>query len=302
LTFFEWPHAGRGNWGVGGIHHVALGVKDAAEQLKWKRWLNDHGVAVTGPYERGYFKSIYFQDPDGQILEIATEGPGFAIDEPADALGQTIVQPKPQQLPDGRDEGEIAAMTHREPVEAIDPRMALMGIHHVTGFSDDLAASDEFYNQTLGMRLIKKTVNQDDPDTYHFFWANYDGQRVLPGSDMTLFGWPKSARRAREGTGQTHHVVFRAANDEQQLAWREHLLGLGYQVTDVRDRKYFKSIYFRSPDGLLHEIATDTPGFAVDEDPARLGESLQLPAWLESRREEVAASLEPLGVAVGARG
>jgi glyoxalase family protein len=295
LTFFEWPHAGRGQWGVGGVHHVALAAADATEQLKWKRWLNDHGVAVSGPYERGYFKSIYFADPDGQILEIATEGPGFAIDEPADALGTSLIQPKPQQLPSGRDEAEIRAETHPEPVPAIDQRMALRGIHHVTGFTDDLGAAGEFYDQTLGLRLVKKSVNQDDPDTLHYFWANYDGQRVMPSSDMTLFGWPKGARRAREGTGQTHHVAFRAENEERLGAWREHLLDLGYQVTPIMDRSYFKSIYFRSPDGLLHEIATDPPGFAVDEDAAHLGQSLKLPEWLESRRPEISASLAPLG-------
>ncbi|MFW6078988.1 MAG: VOC family protein, partial [Gemmatimonadota bacterium] len=76
LTFFEWPHARRGHWGVGGVHHLALGVDDEEAQLRWKRRLADAGVAVTGPYDRGYFRSIYFRDPDGQILEIATAGPG----------------------------------------------------------------------------------------------------------------------------------------------------------------------------------------------------------------------------------
>jgi glyoxalase family protein len=164
----------------------------------------------------------------------------------------------------------------------------------VTGHTDDLVVADEFYNQTLGLRLVKRSVNQDDPDTLHYFWANYDGTRVLPASDMTLFGWPAHARRAREGTGQTHHIAFRARDEAQQAAWREYLLGLGLQVSPVRDRNYFKSIYFRSPDGLLHEIATDPPGFAVDEDPAHLGEELKLPAWLEPRRQEIAASLRPL--------
>jgi len=294
LTFFEWPRSPRGNWGVGGVHHVALGVADETEQLKWKRWLNDHGVSVSGPYNRGYFTSIYFADPDGQILEIATAGPGFDIDEPADALGRELVQPNPERLPDGRNESEIREKTYPEPVAAIDEKMALTGIHHVTGFTDDLAAADDFYGRTLGMRLIKKTVNQDDPDTLHYFWANYDGQRILPHSDMTLFGWPPSARRSREGTGQTHHIAFRAADEQQLAAWREYLLGQGFEVTDIRDRKYFKSIYFRSHDGLLHEIATDPPGFAVDEDPSRLGQSLSLPAWLEPRREEIAAGLRPL--------
>lgn len=294
LTFFEWPTAARGVWGVGGVHHVALGVRDTAAQLKWKRWLTDHGVPVSGPYDRGYFTSIYFSDPDGQILEIATEGPGFAIDEPADALGQRLIQPDPNRLPDGRDEATIRAKTHPEPVAEITPDMALSGIHHVTGFTDDLEASDEFYTKALGLRLIKKTVNQDDPDTLHYFWANYDGERVLPASDMTLFGWPERARRAREGTGQTHHVAFRAENEEQQLAWREHLLGLGLRVSDVMDRNYFKSIYFRAPDGLLVEIATDPPGFTVDEAPHKLGQGLMLPAWLEPRRASIESTIRPL--------
>jgi glyoxalase family protein len=294
LSFFEWPDSSPGRWGIGGVHHVALSVADEQQQLKWKRRLTDHGVPVSGPYNRGYFHSIYFADPDGQILEIATEGPGFTIDEPADALGQQIVQPKAEQLPAGRDEAAIRALTHPEPVPTIDAEMALRGIHHVTGFTDDLAAADEFYSKALGLRLVKKTINQDDPNTLHYFWANYDGTRVLPASDMTLFGWPAHARRAREGAGQTHHVAFRAESEEQQLAWREHLLGLGLQVSPVMDRNYFKSIYFRTHDGLLIEIATDPPGFAVDEDPAHLGESLKLPPWLEPRREEITASLKPL--------
>src|SRR5215204_1457127 len=152
LTFFEWPNSPRGSWGVGGIHHVALGTKDYDTQLKWKRRLTDHGVSVTGPYDRGYFTSIYFADPDGQILEIATEGPGFAIDEPPDALGQALIRPNTQRLPGGRDEAAIAAQTHPEPVPVITPEMALHGIHHVTGFTDDLVAADDFYNRALGMR------------------------------------------------------------------------------------------------------------------------------------------------------
>ena len=76
LTFFEWPKARPGGWGVGGIHHLALGVSTPEAQLMWKRRLSDVGVPVSGPYDRGYFRSIYFRDPDGQVLEIATEGQG----------------------------------------------------------------------------------------------------------------------------------------------------------------------------------------------------------------------------------
>lgn len=294
LTFFEWPDAGRGTPGVGGVHHIALAVADQTHQLKWKRWLTDHGVPVSGPYDRGWFTSIYFTDPDGQVLEIATDGPGFDLDEPIEALGQSLIQPNPGRLIGHRDEAAIQALTHPEPVPFIDEAMALSGIHHVTGFTDDLAAADDFYTRALGLRLVKKSINQDDPDTLHYFWANYDGTRVLPASDMTLFGWPTHARRAREGVGQTHHVAFRAADESQLAAWRDRLQSQGFSVTDIRDRLYFKSIYFRSHDGLLHEIATDPPGFAADEAVDSLGQELRLPPWLESQRPAIAAGLRPL--------
>lgn len=295
LTFFEWPHAGRGRWGVGGIHHLALGVATPEAQLKWKRRLEDAGVPVTGPYDRGYFRSIYFQDPDGQILEIATRGPGYAIDEPADALGREVVMPPQERLRGHRDEEAIRALTHPEPVPVIGPDMALEGIHHISGITDDIERAHEFYESALGLRIVKKTVNQDDGVTPHWFWARYDGAEVGPHSALTLFGWRRSDYRARGGAGQTHHIAFRAADEEEQRAWREHLLSLGVHVSPVMDRMYFKSIYFRAPDGLLLEIATDGPGFAVDEPPDALGRELKLPAWLEPHREELENVLTSLG-------
>ena len=128
----------------------------------------------------------------------------------------------------------------------------------------------------------------------HWFWARYDGQAVGPHSSFTLFGFPPNGKWARGGVGQTHHVAFRAANDEQQLAWRDHLLSMGLNVSPVMDRDYFRSIYFRAPDGMLLEIATDGPGFAVDEPRERLGTELRVPAWLAERREEIEAALTPL--------
>lgn len=141
---------------------------------------------------------------------------------------------------------------------------------------------------------MKRSVSQDDPNTLHYFWPNYDGKRVAPHSDLTLSGWPNSGQVAQGGVGQTHHIAFRATNSEDQLAWREHLLGMGLNVSEVMERTYFQSIYFRAPDGLLLEIATDGPGFAVAEEPERLGQTLKLPAWLEVDRERIAATLIPL--------
>jgi glyoxalase family protein len=294
VTFFEWPRAGRGNWGVGGIHHLALGVSTQEAQLKWKRRLMDAGVAVTGPYNRGWFHSIYFADPDGQILEIATRGPGYDLDEPIEELGKTIVMPTEAQLRGNRDEAAITALTHPKPVPEITADMQLMGIHHITGFTDDIVRADEFYHSALGLRLVKKSVNQDDPRTPHWFWASYDGRTVEPHSSLTFFEWKNSDYRARPGTGQTHHIAFRARDAEQQESWRDHLRSLGIEVTPVLDRSYFQSIYFRAPDGLLCEIATDGPGFLVDEPVNTLGSELRLPEWLEPNRNEIERELTPL--------
>ena len=294
LTFFEWPDAPRGRPGIGGVHHTALGVQTEEALLKWKRRLTDAGAHTSGPYDRGYFTSLYFRDPDGQILEIATAGPGYAIDEPPDALGRELLLP-PQRIVRGhRDEAAIAALTWPEPVPAITPDMALHGIHHVSAITDDLARAGEFYEQALGLRMVKKTTNRDAPDMLHYFWAAYDGQTVAPHSSWTLFGFPAHWHKTRAGAGQTHHVAFRARNDEEQHAWLDHLRSLDIPVSQVLDRTYFKSLYFKAPDGLLVEIATDGPGFSVDEDASALGTALQLPAWLEPRREEIGAGLAPL--------
>ena len=297
LTFFEWPNSARGGWGVGGIHHLALGVDTPEAQLMWKRRLTDAGVPVSGPYDRGYFRSIYFQDPDGQVLEIATQGPGYGIDEPMDALGQTLIQPDASRLPGGRNEETIEALIHPTPVPRVTEAMTLRGIHHITGLTDDLEKAGDFYEAALGLRLVKKTLNQDDGKTEHFFWAHYDGKEVGHHSALTLFGWPGSTHRSRPGAGQTHHIAFRAESEEEQLEWREHLSTLGVQVSPVMDRKYFKSIYFPAPDGLLLEIATDGPGFGVDEEAGKLGSKLQLPGWLEKDREQIMDGLAPLGSA-----
>ncbi len=295
LTFFEWPRSPRGHWGVGGVHHLALGVSDAEAQLMWKRRLTDAGVGVTGPLDRGYFQSLYFTDPDGQILEIATRGPGYAIDEPPDALGRELVAPPDERLPGGRSPAAIAALTHPEPVPEVTDAMRLEGIHHISALTDDLASAGEFLEGALGLRLVKKTFNQDDGKTKHYFWARYDDDRVEPHSAFTLFDWAGSTKRARPGAGQTHHIAFRAQDDEEQKAWQDHLRTLGVDVTPVMERTYFKSIYFRAPDGLLMEIATDGPGFTVDEPHTELGSSLKLPDWLEPNRAEIERTLTPLG-------
>jgi Glyoxalase/Bleomycin resistance protein/Dioxygenase superfamily. len=99
-----------------------------------------------------------------------------------------------------------------------------------------------------------------------------------------------------EATGTVHHVAWRATDDDHQLAWREVLVKAGRKVTPVIDRYYFKSIYFREPSGVLFEIATDRPGFAIDEAPEKLGSELSLPPWFQVKRDKLDHDLPPIAV------
>ena len=125
-----------------------------------------------------------------------------------------------------------------------------------------------------------------------------DRTRYLAGSPDT--GTFLDVVRLPEGemgritVGTVHHVAWRVATNEIQLEWRNKLLGSGRYVTPVKDRKYFNSIYFHEPGGVLFEIATDTPGFAVDERLDRLGSELMLPTWLEPARKQIEEGLPRL--------
>jgi glyoxalase family protein len=241
--------------------------------------------------------------------------------------------------------------------------MALSGLHHVTCVCSDAQRSTDFYRDELGFTLVKKTVNFDDPHSYHLYFGDETGS---PGSLITFFEWPRAERgrlgrgtlesiglvspavsseqevedpdglrlrlfpgtraglhdvvaignpdlyaglvdehapltfappveeTALIGAGITHHIAWRAADDAEQEAWRERLSELGLRPTTQQERKYFRSIYFRMPDAILLEIATDGPGFLIDETPTRLGQILSLPPWLEPERETLERELVPI--------
>ncbi|WP_373355386.1 ring-cleaving dioxygenase [Pseudoroseicyclus sp. CXY001] len=113
------------------------------------------------------------------------------------------------------------------------------------------------------------------------------------GKSVILAGRP-DAPRAREGAGSVHHVAFRVADDAGQEAARQALSDAGYGVTEVRDRQYFRSIYFRTPGGVLFEIATDGPGFDADEPAETMGQALKLPGQHEHMRDRLEDELVPL--------
>jgi len=292
VTFFEWPDAPKGRWGIGTTHHLALLTETAEAQLKWKRWLTDRGVNVTGPYNRTYFQSIYFTDPDGLILEIATRSPGWTVDERADQLGMNVIIPPEEITHRGRDENAIAAITWPEPVREISSEMKLQRLHHISALSSDIFRTTEFYTDVLGFSVVKRTVNYDDTPWPHFYFAVGD---YSPGTVVTYFGYgPNVMRYGTIGVGLTHHIAFAVDNSEAQREWRERLLSKNIRVTQVLDRKYFTSIYFHDPDGHILEIATLGPGFLIDEDRQTLGTQLMLPDWLEPQRSRIESELTPL--------
>ena len=295
VTFFEWRGAPKGQPGIGGTHHFALRVADRTALLKWKRRLVDHGLHVDGPLDRHYFQSIYFRDPDGVIIEIASDGPGWAIVEEPGKLGRLYRQPPAQMQIDNRDEARIRAETWPEAQGEITPSMALAhGMHHITAIAADIEATHAFLHGVLGLERVKMTSNFDDPDSAHWYWGAEGGR---PGTIITYFErGPQTEGRARMGAGQTHHYAFAVAGEEAQLAFRQRILKAGYRVSPVMDRVYFKSIYTNDPDGHIVELATAGPGFACDEEPAALGTALMLPPWLEAHRDQIAANLRPLTV------
>src|SRR5512146_292745 len=292
VTYFEIPGAVQGHPGIGGTHHFALQTANRETLLMWKRRLTDAGLAVDGPLDRHYFTSIYFNDPDGTILEIATIGPGWAIDEAPDALGTEFRAPPAEMLVRNRDEERISAESWPDPVPAITPDMALSrGMHHITAIGSDIQRTQAFFGDLLGMRRVKMTNNFDDPRSAHWYWGTGDGR---PGTLITYFERdPAKERRMRMGAGQTHHFALAVPDAETQLVWRERLVKAGLRVSPVMDRVYFKSIYTNDPDGHIVELATVGPGFAVDEEVASLGTSLKLPPWLEPHRSDIEGVLQP---------
>ncbi|HKN92850.1 MAG TPA: VOC family protein, partial [Thermoleophilaceae bacterium] len=123
--------------------------------------------------------------------------------------------------------------------------MKLEGIHHVTAITGDAPGNVDFYARVLGLRMVKKTVNQDDPTVYHLFYADEKGS---PGSDITFFEYP-GAPRGRAGTGMVHRVVFRVASNEALTFWEERLTANGVDASLSGD-----SLVFEDPEGLGLEL------------------------------------------------
>ncbi len=166
----------------------------------------------------------------------------------------------------------------------IPAESAIRGFQGVTGALEGYERTAKLLTEVMGYRLISQEQNR-------FRFTIGDGN--VPGQTMDLVCMPDS-HRGRLGSGSVHHIAFRTPDDAQQAGWRERLVELGYNVSPVMDRDYFHSIYFREPGGILFEIATDPPGFTVDETVQELGQNLKLPKWIEPQRERLIEILPPI--------
>jgi glyoxalase family protein len=257
ITVLDQPDAEQGAPGIGGTHHFALAVADRETLLRWKRRMLDQGIAVNGILDRHYFQSIYVNDPDGTIVELATLGPGWAIDEAPDCLGELHRPPPPEMLNTNRDRARVAAENWPEPVPEITDPMRLKGLHHVTAIGVNIEQTHRFTSEQLGMRRVKRTNNFDDAGSYHWYWGVGDGR---PGTLVTYFERkPERERPVRMGAGQVAH--YAVATGETTLdPLRETLASLRLPVSQVAefgpDQLRFRAVATRDPDGQPVVVAT----------------------------------------------
>jgi len=167
----------------------------------------------------------------------------------------------------------------------VEPDNQIRGFHSVTLLENELVPTARFLEQTMGFRASGE-------DAGRFRFQTGEGGA---GATVNVVHDPE-APRGQEAVGTVHHVAWRARDDAHEVEWRQHIIDAGGQITPVIDRKYFHSIYFREPGGVLFEIATDGPGFTVDETPEELGSGLQLPPQYEDRRDNLNFNLPPLTV------
>ena len=255
VTFFDWAHIGAHVPGAGDIGGIALRVPGPDALAWWEQRLESEGVRHGGIVERGGRLTLDFTDPEGQRLHLVDDG------------GAPGGEPWPES-----------------PTPAAN---FIRGLDGVVLTVRRLQPTAEVLTALMGMRQDREYEREGRTLTV---FVMGDGG---PGKEVHVEERPDLAL-TRVGAGGVHHVAFRTPNAAEQSAWMARLRGAGLRTSDLVDRFYFRSLYFREPNGILFEIATDGPGFATDEDAAHLGESLALPPFLEPHRAEIEAGLRPL--------
>ncbi|MGO4706423.1 ring-cleaving dioxygenase [Microvirga sp. 2MCAF38] len=254
VTFFDWP-VGREKRGTHSIVQTALRVTGEKTLQWWKERFDAHKIAHGGIVERDGRLWLSFEDPEGQRLALVDDG--------------------------GKGDG-VPWERSSVPVEH-----QIRGLGPITISVPKLERTALVLTEGMDMRHEREFAEADR--TVHVFAMGEGG----PAAELHVAVEPKLPF-AQPGAGGVHHVAFRTPNEKTYLECAERLQAIRAPSSGPIDRYYFRSLYFREPNGILFEIATDGPGFATDEPMATLGESLALPPFLEPRRTQIEAGLKPL--------
>jgi glyoxalase family protein len=257
-TFFPWPGARRGVRGSGQVTAVGFAVPRNSIPF-WKHRLRENQVNAEETAARFGGNALRFIDPDGLLLELIESS--IIASEAEESRSQSFRATSTGSLDDARDDG-------------------VMG-DGIRGFAAPTLAisrperTENLLTEILGFEFVAEEQNR----------RRFRGSVGNAASEIDVVSSRGDFGQIAVGT--VHHIAFRAADDEQQLLFREQLVARGLNVTPVIDRQYFHSIYFREPNGILFEIGTDGPGFLIDESADELGEALKLPPIYESNRTEI---------------
>jgi glyoxalase family protein len=266
LTFFPWPGTRRGTRGTGQIESTAFAISRDSIDYWLDRFKQQHVTAEK--ISRFGEEGIRFTDPDGLLLELigveAAAAPASLSRSIAGMVSAAGIEPWPNS--------------------PVPSEHSLRGFHSVSAALEGYERTARLLTDAFGYRLIDTSGNR-------FRFVSADETAV--GKIVDLLCLP-DAGMGRVAAGSLHHIAFRAKDEAEQLQWREKLVDLGCNVTPVIDRTYFHSIYFREPGGILFEIATEPPGFTLDEKLEELGNHLRLPSWYESSRSQIEKILPPI--------
>lgn len=258
LTFFDF-HVRPERRGTRAVTRTGLRVKGEEAIEWWARRLRDEKLDIAAPVERNGRLTLDFEDAEGQRLSLVDDGGG----------------------------GDAPVPWTESPVPA---EYQIRGLGPIMMSVPELTRTEAMVVEVMRMRRIAEYPHPDnDKDTVYVFEMGGGGAHaelhvaVQPGLPVT-----------GPGAGGVHHVAFRTPNEEEYHGWTERLSSYGLQHSGEIDRYYFRSLYVREPNGVLFEIATDGPGFLVDEPAETAGQKVALPPFLEPRRAEIEAGLQPI--------
>jgi glyoxalase family protein len=256
LTFFDFPAAPERR-GANSISRTGLRV-GATSLGYWKERLGKAGAHTGDISEVDGRLTLPFEDGEGQRLVLVDDG------------GAGPASP-----------WENSSVPAEHQIRGLGP--IVLNVH-------DSARLEKVLTGVMNMRRVRDYAAPDARAQVHVFAMGEGG----PAAELHVVE-QKDSPVARQGAGGVHHVAFRTPDDAQYAAWVQRLNEFGVRNSGAIDRFYFRSLYFREPNGILFEIATDGPGFATDEPMETLGQKLALPPFLEPRRAEIEAGLKPLG-------